>query len=125
MKRWILLIGDLLMLILFAFIGQSEHKTFTTLGGTLKTAAPFMIAWGVVALIFGLYNMRHYETFAAMFKRTLPVWAIAIPAGLALRALFLGKGIKVPFLVVAMISTFVLLFVWRFLFTWLARWLNT
>ncbi|GAX88506.1 DUF3054 domain-containing protein [Effusibacillus lacus] len=116
---WLLLAGDILMLILFALMGQSEHKTYTTFQGTLETAAPFVIAWLIVGLVLGLYKLQHYRSFASMFKRTLIVWILAIPFGMMLRNLYLNSALKIPFLIVALVSTLILLSIWRIIFVWI------
>lgn len=121
MRLWLLVLGDIAMLVLFAFLGQSEHKTLTTFGGTLATAAPFIISWLLVGFLTGLYKKEHYENHRTMFRRTLPVWLLGIPGGLGLRALYLGKGIPLSFFAVAMTSTFILLFAWRSLYVMVSK----
>ncbi|MFC4767083.1 DUF3054 domain-containing protein [Effusibacillus consociatus] len=120
MNKWVLLIGDLVMLYLFALIGELSHNKFTNPLGTLGTAAPFIIVWLVIGFLAGIYKMEHYNNFGTMFKKTALLWLIAIPAGLGIRALSTGE-IPLPFFIVTMISTFILLFLWRTIYVWVNK----
>ena len=122
MNAWILVIGDLLMLLLFAWLGQAEHQTTSTFLRLLEVAAPFAIAWLLVGGLRGLFQIRHYRNYSSMLKGTAQIWIAAIPLGTVLRAWYNGSGIvQVSFLLVGLISTFVLLVAWRTLFVWLNR----
>lgn len=121
MNLWVLFIGDIVMLIVFALLGQSSHKIAVTAAGTLETAAPFIIGWVIVSLVEGLYKVKHYRTLPTVYKRTVLAWVLAIPLGLGLRALYLQKGIPLSFFIVAMTSNFILLFLWRTVFFWFSN----
>lgn len=110
------MVGDILLILLFALLGQGEHRTFSGVAGVFITAWPFLAGWLAVGVAAGLYQAKHYRSYSAMLKRTLIVWVLGIPFGMLLRILFQHTEFKPPFLVVAMIVNFIFLFGWRFLF---------
>lgn len=113
MHLWWLLIGDIAALLVFSLSGQRSHNMAITLGGVLETALPFIIGWIIISILFGLYRKHNYSTFGTMFKRFLLVWVLAIPLGWFLRGLLFGKGYPWVFLIVSLISTFVIFLIWR------------
>jgi hypothetical protein len=58
---------------------------------------------------------------SSFLARTLLAWVLALPVGLALRALFLQRGIPLSFAIVTFIANTILLLGWRGVFLWLWR----
>ena len=81
--------------------------------GILGTAAPFLLAWLVVAPLLGAYapTVRHGKGEAV--RAVLPCWATAVPTGILLRSLYKGYLMSTPFWVVTLVFTGVLLSAWR------------
>jgi hypothetical protein len=119
LNRVVLLIADIVLLILFAFIGQQEHHTYTGPLSLLKTAAPFILTWVILGFIAGLYKMDTYRSVGSMLKRTLPVWLITAPVAILLRMQIEQESVfPTPFLIVPYITTLILLIGWRFYVVW-------
>jgi hypothetical protein len=104
-----LLIGDAIAIAMFAVIGLASHEEGITAGGVARNALPILAAWFVVAAFVGTYSRPGLRT---MFI----TWAIAVPAGVAIRAIVLSRpadGSQVVFGIVTMTVTVVLLLGWR------------
>lgn len=105
---------DLLMLILFAAVGRRSHDEGAALTGTLKVAAPFLIAYVVCAAATGLWRDPY------SLKRAALTWAPTVALGMVLRHYVFDRGTATSFMVVAFIATAVLLLGWR-LIAWFVR----
>ena len=121
----ILVAGDLIALLLFIFIGQTDHETLSPgnpLGGILLTGAPFAAAWLVIGFIYGAFRADVLAP-RVMLTRTVTAWLIALPIGLALYAFLLGRAVIVLGFMLAAFS-FGGLFIlgWRMAFVFIARW---
>jgi hypothetical protein len=122
---WILLVGDLLAILLFVFVGQTEHSTVDAanpLVGLLRTAWPFLLAWVVVAgltraIPFQAEGMR----LPLLLGRALNAWFIAAPLALMLRGFMLGRLIPPIFMLVTLGLGGAFVLVWRGVFGWLWR----
>lgn len=98
---------DLLLLVGFAALGRSSHDEGTPVGGTLLTAAPFVIGYSAGALATGL----HRDPLSV--SRAAVAWAPSIALALMLRRVVFDRGIAVPFMIVALATTAILLLGWR------------
>ncbi|OZC51130.1 DUF3054 domain-containing protein [Rhodococcoides fascians A21d2] len=102
---------DLLMVLLFAAIGRRSHAEATALSGLLHTAWPFVvgaaIGWTVT---FALYRNK-FDAFLIV-PTGIVVWVMTVALGMVLRAVT-GQGTAGSFIVVATLSTAVLLLGWR------------
>jgi hypothetical protein len=126
-----LVAGDAVSFLVFAAIGRSSHGEAAGLDALLQvagTAAPFALGWWLVAPWVGAYRVRQEgaQGWAARLPRsflvrTMLAWVLALPVGLALRALFLQRGIPLSFAVVTFIANTILLLGWRGVFLWLWR----
>lgn len=98
---------DLLLLVAFAALGRSSHDEGATLGGTIETAAPFLIGYSAAVPATGL----HRDPLS--IRRAAAAWALGMTLGMALRRLVFDRGIALSFIVVALVTTAVLLLGWR------------
>lgn len=126
-QRWLwLVLGDVLMLLLFVWVGRGTHALPSSdiLAG-LTTAAPFILAWFAVAPWLGLYRAKVCQNLAKLLPRLLLAWLIAGPLAGLLRALFLGRpipeGIIPVFVLVTTGVGLVFFLVWRLTYLW---WVN-
>lgn len=122
----ILVIGDLLTLLLFAWIGRRSHAlSATDIGAIIKTAAPFVISWFVVTPWFGLYSLEVSQNWRKWLPRLLIAWLIGAPLALILRALWLDRsipgGLNPTFALVAFGFTTLFLLIWRLAYSWWAN----
>lgn len=118
--RLILLAGDLAAILLFVFMGQQDHDTVDVnnpLLGLVKSAAPFLTAWLVVAFIVRAYPKADAFTIRRLLTSGLNAWLIAAPIGLMLRAFVLGRGgIPVIFMLLTLLVAGAFILIWRLLF---------
>lgn len=123
MKRYvslILLVGDLITLSLFVFIGQREHETIEPSNpwlGLLPNIVAFAIPWTIAAWLLGALRIDEQFRIAPFFARTLNAWLVAALFGLLLRSAILGRAVIPTMFVVATLGFgTVFLFVWRAVF---------
>ncbi|MDV6260203.1 DUF3054 domain-containing protein [Rhodococcus yunnanensis] len=102
---------DLLMIVLFAAIGRRSHAEATALSGLFHTAWPFVVgaAIGWIAT-FALYRNK-FDAFLIV-PTGIVVWVMTVALGMVLRAVT-GQGTAGSFIIVATLSTAVLLLGWR------------
>ncbi len=117
-KTIVLLLGDVLIFLLFSYIGKISHSIPVTVLGLLETAAPFLLAWLLLAWPMKGYQPEAYQSVAAAAKKTLLVWLIAGFAGLALRAAYVGHIPDWTFVAITMLTVAILLLLWRLAFAW-------
>lgn len=117
----ILAVGDALCIIVFGWVGQQTHGTLTGVGaawrGFLENSLPILLVWFLIAPFLRTYS-------APTWRSLLYTWAIAVPVGVWLRYMVLGKPFGVGFFVfLAVALGFSLLFVlvWRGLYVLVQR----
>lgn len=118
----ILPVGDILAVLLFVFVGQTDHQTNdpgNPLGSLLLAGAPFVAAWLVTAFLLGAYRADVLAP-RVMFTRTLTAWLVALPVGIVLRALVLGRAvIPTAFILVAFAFGGLFVLGWRMIFVFM------
>jgi Protein of unknown function (DUF3054) len=111
--------GDLLCFLIFATLGRGSHGEATGLAAipeVIVTAAPFAIAWFLVAPFVGAFGRDVVNRPRTMSKRTLIAWVIAWPVSLLLRWLFVGHAPPVSFAIIVFAFNLGILLVWRWPF---------
>jgi len=110
------LAGDALALLVFAWIGRASHGAGVGTAGLLDgetwmVALPFLVGWFPAAYFTGgLKRDAVTGGPGAALKAVLPGWAIGVPAGIALRSVFLVHHVPPPaFCAVTLVSTALLL----------------
>jgi hypothetical protein len=101
--------GDAASLLVFTVLGLRFHNIALGPGEILRTVAPLWLAWFAAA-----WALCTYRRPAAW--RLLLTWVVAVPVGLALRQLWLGRPFGPSFAIfvgVALGLTLVCLLVWR------------
>jgi len=120
LPRLILLLGDLIAIILFVFIGQQDHNTTdinNPVLGLLQASFPFLITWIIVAFIVRAYPSSQNITIRRLLVRGLNAWLIAAPLGLMLRAFLLERGgIPAIFMLLTLLVAGAFILIWRLLF---------
>mmetsp|Transcript_9656 Transcript_9656/g.11559 ORF Transcript_9656/g.11559 Transcript_9656/m.11559 type:complete len:217 (-) Transcript_9656:860-1510(-) len=113
LDRPVLAIVDLLSLFLFAGIGKASHSADGSLdiGAVLITALPFVTAWFVTSPLTGVYSDddQSKNVISDAFVKTAKGWIIAVPLGCVLRGFIKGYVPPLPFVIVTMIATLVIL----------------
>jgi len=119
-------IGDVIVMLIFAAIGRASHEVTSSTGpvvGTITTAFPFIVSWLTLAAILGAFSGKAFYPVPRAAWRTLRASIPAAPLGVLLRAAleaapkqfygFRWDQIDLSFILVATVSTSVLLLAWR------------
>jgi hypothetical protein len=101
------LAADVVCVVVFCAIGRRSHAEGLTLTGVAETAWPFLSGTAV-----GWLLSRGWRHPSAVVPTGLTVWASTVVVGMLLRKLT-SAGVATSFIVVASISTAVLLLGWR------------
>lgn len=101
------LAADLLCVVVFCTIGRRSHAEGLTIAGIAETAWPFLAGTGV-----GWLLARGWQRPASLAPTGLIVWVATVVVGMLLRKLT-SQGTATSFIVVASITTAVLLLGWR------------
>ena len=118
-----LIIGDLLVILSFVWVGRSSHHlSLTDLAASLSTALPFILSWFVIMPWFGVYQADISRTAKKLMPRLILGWLIAGFVALILRNLFLGRpliaGILPTFAIVSIGYIGLLMVIWRLGYIW-------
>lgn len=121
----ILVIGDLLALLAFVLVGQADHRTLSAsnpLLGALPNTLSLAVPWLLLAWVLRAYpRAGRAPSLPSFLGRSALAWVIAAPLGLAIRAVWLGRGgIPIPFLLVTLGAGGLFLLGWRLVFWALA-----
>jgi hypothetical protein len=114
-----LLMGDLFMLTLFVVFGKKEHGLEIINVETLTTALPMFFAWILAGWRTGAFTAN--ATLSTVTKKTLFTTVLAVPIGLIIRSLLLGRSIGLLFFIVTLLFTFGFIWIWRFFYFWISR----
>jgi len=112
----ILALGDAAIFIFFAAAGRTAHDLppgESPLLTLLGIAAPFAIAWYIVALLVGVYRRTSLDSLRQLLVRTLLAWIIACALGLIARSLLLQRPIIMAFALTTLGINAALLLGWR------------
>jgi len=99
--------ADVACVVVFCTIGRRSHAEGLTLAGIAETAWPFLTGTGA-----GWVLARAWQRPASLAPTGLVVWACTVIVGMLLRKAT-SAGTAVSFIVVASLTTAVLLFGWR------------
>ena len=107
---------DMVALLGFAAIGKASHAADGSIdvGAVLVTAFPFLTAWFVTSPLTGVYRELETTTLPKDVAKEALVqaitgWAVAIPLGCALRGIIKGYVPPIPFVIVTLVATLVIL----------------
>jgi hypothetical protein len=98
---------DLLCVILFCTIGRRSHAEGLNIAGIAETAWPFL-----TGTLVGWFASTAWRRPYALLPTGVAVWLATVVVGMLLRKLT-SAGTATSFIVVASISTAVLLLGWR------------
>jgi DUF3054 family protein len=108
---------DATAIVLFGAIGQLSHHGGVSLAGFAHDALPILGGWFAAAVAFGLYARGGRRAFVL-------TWLAGVTAGVAVRALVLGRpanGREAAFLVTSLVFTLLLVLGCRALALWRLR----
>ncbi len=98
---------DIVCVVVFCTIGRRSHAEGLTLTGIAETAWPFL-----VGTLTGWLASRAWQRPAALVPTGIVVWLCTVVVGMLLRKLT-SAGVAPSFVVVASLSTALLLLGWR------------
>jgi hypothetical protein len=99
---------DALLVILFVAAGRGSHDEGSAVGGTLRIAAPFLIALAAGWLL----GRRRWAT-PLRIPFGIHLWGVTVVVGLALRHWAFDRGTAPSFIIVATIVLGAFLLGWR------------
>ena len=110
---------DIVALIGFAAVGKASHAPdgSVDIAAVLVTGFPFVFSWLLTSPLTGVYQDLQLTKSSAStvdiardaLVQTAKGWALAVPLGCALRGIIKGYVPPVPFVVVTLIATLVIL----------------
>lgn len=107
-RRAVIALGaDVVCVIVFCVIGRRSHAEGLTIAGIAHTAWPFLAGTGVGWLLIGGWRRPF-----TVIPTGVGVWVCTVVVGMALRKVT-SAGVSASFVVVASVSTAVLLLGWR------------
>lgn len=86
---------DVVCIVIFVIIGRRNHDESTDAVGTLRTAAPFLIA-----LLGAWVGAKAWRAPRALATGVV-LWIVTVVVGLGVRRFVFGDGTATPFVVVA------------------------
>ena len=114
LDRPVLAVIDFLALLGFAAVGKASHSADGSLDilAVLSVAFPFVLSWFLTSPITGVYETSTRNKDNPLFTEATTAakgWIVAIPLGIVLRGIVKGYTPPVPFIVVTMIATLIIL----------------
>lgn len=108
-------LGDLVAITLFVVVGQYQHggAPLARPAGVFEAAAPFYVAWVLVALVAGLYTRDATVSPRRGASWSIPAWIVTVPIALALRAVAFPGNASLVFAAVSMLFGGILVVGWR------------
>lgn len=101
------LLADIVCVVVFCTIGRRSHAEGVTIAGVIATAWPFLtgtaIAWA---------SPTSWRRPTALLPTGVLVWVCTVAVGMLLRRLS-GQGTALSFVIVASLTTAILLLGWR------------
>ncbi len=118
---WLLYLGDVLAILIFAAVGRNSHSLAAGPAAfldTFNTAAPFIIGWLLVAPWMGAFRPQAVANSRAAVRAVLISIVPALVAGALVRALLEGYFSAWTFYLVTLLFLSLFLIIWRLLYTW-------
>ncbi len=119
-RALVLLIGDLIVLALFAILGRNTHDEAIGLDAARAvagTAAPFLVGWLVASPLLGALRTATTATLPMMLRVVLASWIAAYPLAMLIRGIGLGRTSPLSFYIVAFTVPLLFLCGWRLVFS--------
>jgi len=92
----LIVLGDLIALLLFVYIGQRDHGLVDTenqIQGLLWAGWAFALTWVIAAVLLRALPNAATLSARSLLANGLNAWLVAAPLGVLLRAYFLGRAV--------------------------------
>lgn len=106
---------DLICVVVFCTIGRRSHAEGLTVAGVAETAWPFL-----TGTVVGWLLSRGWQRPTSLAPTGIVVWVSTVVVGMVLRKLT-SAGVAVSFIIVASLTTALLLLGWRAVLAGLKR----
>jgi hypothetical protein len=117
----ILIAGDIGAFLLFAILGLRNHEASLTADVFLRTVAPLMLAWFLIAPWFGAFKRDLTVSPVRIVLMLLPAWLVAASVGLLVRSLVFDRPLILSFALVVLVLQGAMLLVWRAVYAAVSR----
>ena len=124
LDRPVLSVIDLTGLFVFAGIGKASHSAVDgslDVAAVLVTVFPFWVSWLLLAPLAGCYTPEATRDTRSAAVQAAKGWILAVPMGCVLRGIIRGYAPPIPFVVVTLLSTLVILTLGRVGYTVLSE----
>ena len=101
-------LADALAVVVFVALGRGAHDEGSALSGTVRIAAPFLLA-----AVLGWVASRAWRAPLDVWRAGVPIWVVTIVVGMLLRHTVFDRGTALPFVIVATGMVGLLLLGWR------------
>jgi len=111
-------------LLVFAGVGKASHSAVDgslDVFAVLVTAFPFLVSWFLVSPLVGSFTPEATKDVKSAAVQSAKGWILAIPLGCILRGVIKGYVPPLPFVIVTMIATLVILSMGRVGYTVLSE----
>ena len=115
-RYWLLMIGDIFVILLVTVVGFISHGTITTAGTRIYTTfLPLTVAWFLVAPFMGAYDLSRASDYKQLWR---PFWAMVVASPFAawMRGIWLGTPVNLVFVFVLGGVGSIGILIWRGLF---------
>jgi hypothetical protein len=119
LDRPVLSLIDTAALLTFAAVGKASHSADGSLdfAAVLVTAMPFLVSWFLAAPFMGCFTPEATKDVQSSVICSAKGWIVAVPLGCLLRGIIKGYVPPVPFVIVTLLSTLIILSVGRAFYT--------
>jgi hypothetical protein len=123
LDRPVLATIDTAAILAFAAVGKASHSGDGSIDflAVAMTALPFLLSWFATAPLLGCYTPGATADVKSAVLQTGKGWIIAVPLGCVLRGVIKGYVPPVPFVIVTLISTLIILSIGRSAYTALSE----
>jgi hypothetical protein len=111
--RTLALVGDLVLIIVFPFLGAMNHEDAVSLESFTRTVVPFAFAWVVVGVVSGGLAIETLRSLRRTYVRVPPAWVAAGVVAIVMRISVFDRDFSPEFSIVAIAVMGGLIVGWR------------
>ena len=107
------LVGDLVLIIAFPFLGAMNHENPGSFESFMRTVVPFALAWVIVGGVSGGLSIETLRSLHRTYVRVPPAWVVAGVVAIAMRISVFDRDFSPAFSIVAIAVMGGLIVGWR------------
>ena len=111
--RTLALVGDLVLIVVFPFLGEMNHEEAVSFESFTRTVVPFAFAWVVVGMVSGGLAIETLRSLHRTYVRVPPAWVAAGVVAIAMRISVFDHDFSPAFSIVAIAVMGGLIVGWR------------